>query len=43
MDLLDVLAEPAVSVVAACAAFGVCLATLYRASAPPAGARQAPP
>jgi putative transposase len=36
MDLIEDLAEPGVSVVAACAALGVSRATLYRATAPAA-------
>jgi transposase InsO family protein len=35
MDLVEDLAEPGVSVVAACAALGVSRATLYRATSPP--------
>jgi len=35
MDLVEDLAEPAVSVVAACGALGVSRATLYRATCPP--------
>ncbi len=35
MDLIEELAEPEVSVVAACAALGVSRATLYRATTPP--------
>jgi putative transposase len=36
MDLIEDVAEPGVSVVAACAALGVSRATLYRATAPSA-------